>query len=59
MNISFAPFHLRTTARVKAAAEKLGIGHGEPGASPGRFYDYPGNPLANGTGTPQIVRNPG
>jgi len=58
-NISFAPYHLRTVAAVKAAAEKLGIGYGEEGAAPGKFYDYPGNPLANGTGLRTIVRSPG
>ncbi len=57
-NISFAPFDLRTVAAVKAAAEKLGIGYGKEGKAPGKFYDYPGNPLSNGTGTPQIVRTP-
>ncbi len=57
-NISFAPFNIRTVAGVKAAAERLGIGYDKEGAQPGKFYPYPGNPLANGSGSPQIVRTP-
>lgn len=57
-NISFAPYNLRTVAAVQRAAEALGIGYGEQGATPGRFYDYPGNPLANGTGLVTTVRRP-
>ena len=57
-NISFAPYNLRTVAAVQRAAERLGIGYGKQGATPGRFYDYPGSPLANGTGSRQIVPSP-
>lgn len=57
-NISFAPYNLRTLARVQTAAERLGIGYGKRGAAPGAFYEYPGNPLANGTGSPTIIRQP-
>ena len=32
--------------------EALGIGYGVETSQPGRFYDYPGDPLANGLGTP-------
>jgi hypothetical protein len=42
----------------KSALEALGIGYGRQGATPGRFYDYPGDPVANGTGTAQTVTNP-
>jgi hypothetical protein len=32
--------------------EALGIGYGVESSQPGRSYDYPGDPLANGLGTP-------
>jgi hypothetical protein len=57
-NISFAPFSHPTIEDVKAALEALGIGYGRKGAGPGNFYDYPGDPVANGTGTVQDVRTP-
>lgn len=56
--ISFAPYTLRTLAEVQAAAEALGVGYGEKGAAPGRIYEYPGNPPANGTDPRMIVRRP-
>jgi hypothetical protein len=37
---------------VVQALTGLGIGYGTPGAAPGAFYDYPGDPLANGVGVP-------
>jgi hypothetical protein len=57
-NISFAPFLYKTMWEVKAALEALGAGHGKKGALPGKFYEYPGDPVANGTGTVQDVRTP-
>jgi len=57
-NISFAPFLYRRISEVKGALEALGIGYGRKGATPGKFYEYPGNPVANGTGTPQDYPNP-
>jgi hypothetical protein len=57
-NISFAPFSYTSISAVKAALEALGIGYGRQGATPGAFYDYPGDPVANGTGTVQDVRTP-
>jgi hypothetical protein len=57
-NISFAPFDLQSASAVKSALEALGIGYGQQGATPGAFYDYPGDPVANGTGTVQDVRTP-
>jgi hypothetical protein len=57
-NISFAPFNLQSVSAVKAALEALGIGYGRQGATPGRFYDYPGDPVANGVGTAQTVTTP-
>ena len=34
------------------ALEELGIGYGLETDQPGRFYEYPGDPLASGVGTP-------
>ena len=38
--------------QVREALEGLGIGYGVETSQPGRFYEYPGDPLANGVGTP-------
>jgi hypothetical protein len=57
-NISFAPFTHRSVGEVKAALEALGIGYGRQGATPGQFYDYPGDPVASGVGTAQTVTSP-
>jgi hypothetical protein len=57
-NISFAPFSYQDIPGVVKALEALGIGYGEKGATPGAFYEYPGDPIANNTGTVQDVRTP-
>ena len=57
-NISFAPFTYQDIPAVMTALEALGIGYGEKGAMPGKFYEFPGDPIANGTGTVQDVRTP-
>ena len=36
---------------MRSALEGLGIGYGVETDQPGRFYDYPGDPLASGVGT--------
>jgi hypothetical protein len=51
-NVGFEPFPYRTTEAVIQALTGLGIGYGRPGSAPGAFYDYPGDPLANGVGVP-------
>jgi hypothetical protein len=51
-NVGFEPFPYKTTNQVMRALRGLGIGYGKPGAAPGAFYDYPGDPLANGVGVP-------
>ena len=51
-NVGFERYDQRSIGVVKTALEKLGIGYGRPGARPGRFYEYSGNPLHNGTGLP-------
>ena len=51
-NVGFEPFPYKTTNQVVQALTGLGIGYGTPGAAPGAFYDYPGDPVANGVGDP-------
>jgi hypothetical protein len=51
-NVGFEPFPYKSTREVVQALTGLGIGYGTPGAAPGAFYDYPGDPLANGVGVP-------
>jgi hypothetical protein len=40
-----------TLGAVREALKALGIGYGVETSQPGRFYEYPGDPLANGVGT--------
>jgi hypothetical protein len=47
---SFALYDLRTPGAVVRALEALGVGLGRQGAQPGRFYDFPGDPVAAGVG---------
>jgi hypothetical protein len=51
-NVGFEPFPYKTTEEVVQALTGLGIGYGEPGSAPGTFYEYPGDPVANGDGVP-------
>ena len=51
-NLGFEAFPYKTTGQVRKALMGLGIGYGEPGAAPGAFYEYPGDPLVNGVGVP-------
>jgi hypothetical protein len=51
-DVGFENYDWPTVAGVRAALEDLGIGYGTQTSQPGRFYDYPGDPLATGIGTP-------
>ena len=55
---SFAPWEIRTAAGMIAALESAGIGFGRRGAAPGAFFDFPGDPVANGTGLVNNGRRP-
>jgi hypothetical protein len=55
---SFAPWSIKTVAGMIRALERAGIGFGERGAEPGRFYDFPGDPVANGVGLVNAGRKP-
>jgi hypothetical protein len=57
-NQGFETYRLKTTAQHVAALQKLGIGFGREGAKPGRFYDFPGDPRKNGTGSSLIAPLP-
>lgn len=51
-NLGFEAFPYRTTDQVRKALMGLGLGYGKASSVPGAFYEYPGDPLANGVGTP-------
>jgi hypothetical protein len=51
-DVGFENFDWPSVAKVRDALQALGIGYGAEGSKPGRFYDYPGDPLAGGVGTP-------
>lgn len=57
-NFGFERYHQRSAAAAKQALQALGIGYGKKGAAPGKFYEYPGNPFANGTSAPVSSRVP-
>ena len=51
-DVGFENFDWPTVASVRDALEGLGIGYGAQTSQPGRFYEYPGDPIATGVGTP-------
>ena len=55
---SFAPWTVRTVAAMIRGLEAAGIGFGRQGGAPGRFYEFPGDPVANGTGLRNNGRRP-
>jgi hypothetical protein len=55
---SFEPWSIRTARGMIAALEGAGIGFGEQGAKPGRFYEFPGDPVHNGVGLENNGRRP-
>ena len=57
-NVGFERYDQHSIRAVQSALEHLGIGYGRQGKSPGRFYEYPGSPLANGTGRPVVSNEP-
>ena len=58
INRSFAPWSVRTVKGMIRALEGTGIGFGKPGGAPGKFYDFPGNPVKNGSGLDNNGRRP-
>jgi hypothetical protein len=57
-DVGFENFDWPTLGAVREALEALGIGYGVETSQPGRFYEYPGDPLASGVGTPVNHSNP-
>jgi hypothetical protein len=57
-DIGFENFDWQSVAAVRDALEGLGIGYGAQSDQPGRFYEYPGDPLASGVGTPVTHTTP-
>jgi len=51
-DVGFENFDRPTVAKVREGLEGLGIGYGTASKQPGRFYEYPGDPIARGVGTP-------
>lgn len=54
----FERFRQKSVASAIRATEALGIGIGEQGKGPGRFYTFGGDPRRNGTGSGVIVTTP-
>ncbi len=50
-DVGFENFDWPNVAEVRRALEELGIGYGVETSQPGRFYEYPGDPIASGMGT--------
>jgi hypothetical protein len=51
-DVGFENFDWPTVAKVRDALEGLGIGYGVETDVPGAWYEYPGDPIASGVGTP-------
>jgi ferritin-like protein len=51
-DVGFENFDWQTVASAREKLESLGIGYGGPGRGTGRYYEYPGDPVALGIGTP-------
>lgn len=51
-DVGFENFDWPTVAKARRELEGLGIGYGRESAQPGRFYEYPGDPLVSGVGLP-------
>jgi hypothetical protein len=51
-DVGFENFDWQTVADAREALHGLGIGYGRQGAGAGRFYEYAGDPVARGVGTP-------
>ena len=58
-DVGFENFDWPTVGRARDALQALGIGYGKHGSGTGRFYEYPGDPVALGIGTPVSHSLPG
>ena len=57
-DVGFENFDWQTVASAREALEGLGIGYGKHGSGMGRHYEYPGDPVARGVGTPVTRADP-
>ena len=57
-DVGFESFDWQTVASAREALEALGIGYGKQGGGVGRFYEYPGDPVSRGVGTPVSHTDP-
>ena len=57
-NVAFEPFPHRNGLAALTASEDLGIGYGKPGKTPGKFYEYPGDPRTTDTAGAVISTQP-
>ena len=57
-NLGFELYKYKSMASIVGELEKAGFGFGKQGAAPGAFYDFPGNPLKNGTGSGVLAPAP-
>ena len=57
-NVGFEPFPHRNGLAALTASENLGIGYGKQGATPGKFYEYPGDPRKNDTAVAVLSTRP-
>lgn len=57
-DVGFESFDWQTVASAREALEALGIGYGKQGGGVGRFYEYPGDPVSRGVGTPVTHTDP-
>jgi len=57
-DVGFENFDWQTVTSARDALEALGIGYGTRGSGAGRYYEYPGDPVARGIGTPVTRREP-
>jgi len=57
-DVGFENFAWPTVASAREALEGLGIGYGEHGGGAGRYYEYLGDPVARGVGTPVMGVDP-
>jgi hypothetical protein len=51
-DVGFENLDWPTLQSVRSALEGLGISYAAPGTGPGAFYEYAGDPVASGVGTP-------
>jgi hypothetical protein len=57
-DMGFENFDWPTVDKVRQSLEEFGFGYGSESSEPGRFYEYPGDPLASGVGTPVTHSTP-